>query len=131
MSFLSQAIVTVKRPYFAVRMHPFFWTKTNKEALEKFSQHPPALNDVQTRLVKSLNNEGIAFTSIQELFPNDPTYLERLQATVEEMRATVVQNRKKGFLLDFFGSKRTLDFKNPFTAYSLSPEILTVVNSYL
>ncbi len=131
MSFLSQAIVTVKRPYFAVRMHPFFWTKTNKEAMEKFLQHPPILNEVQTRLVESLNKDGIAFTSIQELFPNDPEMLARFQGKVEEMRATVVQNRKKGFLLDFFGSKRTLDFKNPFTNYSLSPEVMDVVNSYL
>ena len=131
MSLLSQAIVTLKRPYFALRMREASWHKLNMEAHQQWVDHPVALNSVQTRLVTDLQKNGIAFTNLKEFFSNRPDYLSELQSTVAAMRERVVRNRKKSFLLDFFGSHRVLDIEDRFIQYSLQPELVNTINSYL
>lgn len=103
MSLLSQAIVALKRPYFALKMMDRSWNRLNHEARHHWQNHPVALSDAQIRIVAELRQYGIALMTTAELFPHKPNMLSGLQECVENMRASVAVNRKKSFLLDFLG----------------------------
>lgn len=106
------------------------WNYFNRESVEKFRQNPPRLNDVQQRILQDLQSDGIATTTLDELFPGQ-NVLKIFQDYAEKREKDGSINHKKKFLVDYWDECVELDINNPFLKYALNPTILDVANSYM
>ncbi len=118
------------RAYFSVRNSwPIWYGVLNRGARTQFAQHTPSLNTIQTTILQNLERDGIAFTSLEQLFPGQQA-LETLQHYTTTLEERGAANTKKEFLLPYWELSPHLDTTNPFLTYSLSPIVLDIVNSY-
>jgi hypothetical protein len=101
---------------------------------ETFS--PPELDDVQQRILESMQENGIAIASFQELFGDEQLW-ETLRADImgfareAESELPVRKDKKKSYLVRRFlksGKKFPLD--DPWLRFFLSNRLLDIVNSY-
>lgn len=116
--------------YFTVRNSwPIWYGILNRDARLRFQTHIPELNTVQQRIQNDLARDGIAFSTLDELFPEE-NLLETLQQDMHTRGKIGGHQRKKTYLLPFWDEKGAFDTKNPFFLLSIRKEILTIVNSY-
>ena len=88
---------------------------------------------VSSRVLSDLNSQGIAFSSLDELFPGED-YLKKMQKWVAENEYNLKPKAKKKFLMSYFGGnydRVDLDLRNPFFHFYMSEKILFFVCSYL
>lgn len=133
---LKQSIIDLKnlalKPYYAIRMSRPVWRGLlNRDAIQHFTAQPPALDVVQQRIVADLRVHGIACATLQELFPDDPHMLERMQEQARLLRERAIQNKKKQFLLQLFETFPLVDLHDPFFSFMLSDKVIDSVNTYL
>jgi hypothetical protein len=107
-----------------------FWRLVNLPAIRSFRNARLRLSPLQERLLADLRSEGLAVTSLEELFGN-PQLSARLAHAEEKLRSRRRQYHKKPFFIDYFDPVPKLDLDNPFVLLMLDPRILDVVNSYL
>ena len=119
------------RIYAYLKWYMPIWRLVNKKAITLFKNDLPKLSAVQTRVLDDVRKEGVAVTSLSELFPEQTDLLPKLQAFIEKKAERANTNHKKGFLVDYLPEVHDLDFTNPFLDLSISPTILDVVNSYI
>lgn len=147
---------TIGQQYHRFKAHPVVWSFRNRNARRLFLRNRPALSVEEKRIVKSLNENGIAVTHISKLFPESvfgelQTYASKRWK--EEKGKGYIQNQinrkekhaassgegkfgkaktSKYFLVNLWSSaERILDIRHSFTRFSVSEPILNVVNSYL
>lgn len=102
------------------------------------------LNTIEKHVLAQLNRDGIARTSVDDLFANGSDF-NKLTSTVEDM----LQERKeeitaleagaadtskigsKTFNLELLGSELTFDPSDIFSLFALSPAVLNIANAYL
>lgn len=120
--------------YFKIHFSwPVWFHIINRKSRTLFAHNRPLLNIMQTRLLNDLNEKGIAVTSLQELFPEQPDLLAELQHYTAEK----IKNQKKDissvkpFLNYLWDKIPVLTFEDPFHRLVLDQKILNVVNSYL
>ncbi len=117
-------------PYFVIRNSwPVWFGILNRRARLLFASQPPVLNDVAKRIVTDVKRDGIAFATLEELFPGE-RMLEKLQNYMKEGDKLGHHLRKKTFLLPYWDEQAPIGMDNPFFAMSLRPEVLNIVNSY-
>ncbi len=118
------------RLYFSVRNSwPVWHGLLNLDARRRFDAATPVLNDVQQRIVNDMSRDGIAFATIDELFPGE-NLLEKLQTYMHALGKMEGHHRKKQFLQSFWDEYGEFGLENPFFELSLRKEILAIVNSY-
>ncbi len=118
------------RAFFTVRNSWFVWyTILNRDARNRYTANPPKLSPVQQRIVDDLKRDGIAFSSVEELFPGEDL-LNKLQTYMHSLQKIDGHHRKKQFLQSFWDEYGTFGFDNPFFSLSVRPDVLAIVNSY-
>jgi hypothetical protein len=122
--------------------HGLAWTLLrNPPSRRLFTQHPPALTEVQRHVVERLATQGVAAVSALELGV-DPVLHAELAALVAEFRAServraalerrvIDATRTDGYLVKLYPEGPTLEWPNPLLALGLSPPLLDTVNAYL
>jgi hypothetical protein len=92
--------------------------------------HRPRLDDVARRVVADLDRDGIAITSVEELF-GDAAAFEQLQSAAELVASsTDGANGEKEFLDYMLGELPALDPTSPFGDFALDPRMLDIANAY-
>ena len=121
--------------YFKIHFSwPVWWYVINRKPRALFAANRPILNTVQKRIVGDLNEQGIAITSLQELFPKQPNLLSELQAyadTLNKRKEDEDVSLVKPFLRYLWDKTPTLTLANPFHRLVLDPKIIDVANSYI
>lgn len=127
----SRAINALILPYYAIRnTWPIWFSILNKEGREKFDQEKRELNEVQRRIVSDLNKNGVAKTTLQELFSHN-NHLPTLLAAATQLRTSAMPHKKKSFLEQLFETFPLLDLKNPFISLALEDTVLDIINGYM
>lgn len=116
--------------YFKIRTWLPVWRILNYKSRHLYRKGKPALDDVQTRIVQDLKRDGIAVTSLEELFPGE-NLLEKLQQYATSLEGSATSRTKKKFLKHYWELTPILDLKNPFTKLALQKRILDIANSYM
>lgn len=116
--------------YFLVRNSwPIWYGILNRDPRKRYSNHRPVLNEVQARILDDLRRDGIAFSTIDDLFPREGL-LPNLQSYMNAKGKIGGHHRKKKFLESFWDERDTFGLDNPFFALAVRKEILDIVNSY-
>ncbi len=106
-------------------------TLLNREGAMLYKKTPPILSETERAIVRTLHQDGIAISSLEELFPKE-NLLAQLQAIVKEQEDGSNTGRKKEFLNYVWGEKNvSIDLTSPFFQIPLHPTILGVANEYL
>lgn len=122
--------------YKILRSRPIWYFLVNREARALWRKNRARLSDVEIRLVASLKQEGVAVTSLEELFGGQgQAVFGALGELAEKLRAQdladIKQKEVKPFLTYLLGSQAKVDLASPVFRLAISPSILNVVNSYL
>lgn len=127
---MSSPKTLARRTYFTLRNSwPVWYGILNRRARQHFGDHTPTLSPLQESILSDLQKDGIAFTSLDELFPNTEL-LNTLQTYANSLSRPTWDKVKKNFLIPYWDRKPEIDFSNPFFSLALSPTILPIVNSY-
>lgn len=119
------------RPYFAVRTWwPFWFYFLNRKGRRLLKSNPPVLNDLQKSILADLKRDGIATTSLRELF-TDRDLLSELQAFAESLEENAATRTKKQFLQSYWDVKINVDLANPFLKLALNDKLVDLANAYM
>ena len=115
-----------------LRTRPLVWELVNRDGMALHQENPPELDEVQRRVVDSLNKDGIASVHLDELFPGEEVFA----GLVEEFdrrqhEAKVREDKAKPFLEYIYREGSTIQLENPFIEFSLNRKILNIVNQYM
>ena len=127
------AFLIKRKFYYAVRNSwPIWFYVVNREGRSAFESNKPRLNDIQKKIVEDWNKNGIAMTSLSELFGDeaDLNHLQEYARKIDESSLKVDKN-KKTFLRFLFTLRPVMDFENPFATLALNRKVLDIVNSYM
>ncbi len=117
--------------YFKVRTYgPIWYNILNKKRVDLFKKQNPTLSPTQQRILKDLKRDGIALTTLDELFPGQ-NQLAKLKAFAQSLNPEDAEQGKKSFLKKYWDKHPMFDLSNPFLSLTLMPTILDVVNSYM
>ena len=133
-SFISQLLAAIRSPilslYALFRKSFPVWDLINRRGKSLFKNNLPPLDSLQKKILGELNHNGVAISSLDELFP-------KMQVTENLIRAAMGKkekpalNKDKPFLSYSMGKGSIIDLSNPLIQFSLNPRILQIVNSYL
>ena len=90
-------------------------------------------SSINQKIIDDLKSQGIAFTNLDEIFPNE-NFLVRMQQWIASNENNLRSKPKKKFLLSYFDRDDNIveiDTSNPFFNFYLSNKILFLVSSYL
>lgn len=127
------AVKGVLKPYYVIRTSwPVWFYVLNMQGRRLFKESGHTLNVTEKQVVQDLKHNGIALTSLKELFP-ESDMLQVLQEYSEQLMPHAKRHPDKTFLVRVFESKLNydLDYDNPFTKLVVSDRVLGVVNSYM
>lgn len=119
------------RAYFSVRTWwPLWFYILNRKGRKLFTGNSPKLDAHQQRILSDLERDGIATSSLDELFPGK-NILSAMRAYATERESSAQPQTKKLFLDHFWDPAAPLDPHNPFLTFAISNKILDVANSYM
>lgn len=116
--------------YFYARHFYPLWLILNGKNFFSYKKQKQNLGPTQQRIVQDLQRDGIAVTSLEELFP-DEDLLEKLRVYTKNHRAKAQVGAVKKFLDYMWDNFPDLDLQNPFIKLALHPKVLGVVNKYM
>jgi len=119
------------RTYFSVRGVKFVWLSIlNFRGRRLLKKHSIALDNIEERIITDLKRDGIAFSSLSEMFSgNDPEF--DLVKYTESLKARAETKTVKTFLRQLWDIEPHLDFNNPFLKLILTDRVIKIVNSYM
>ena len=129
-SLLSKIRTPLLSLYAVLKKSPPIWNILNSKGITLYKKNSPILDDLQKRIVKNLIENGIATTSLDELFPNKDILSRLLEVSNQKIENTV-PNKDKPFLNYAFGRGSIIDFSNPLIKLSIHPRILEIINTYI
>ncbi len=133
-SYLAQVLANIRSPflglYALIRKSPPVWNILNKTGKSLYKKNQPDLDDLQQSVLDKLMLNGIAITSLEELFPGQDLLTGILKA-VDKEKVNPELSKDKPFLDYSLGRGSEIDVSNPLILASISPRILQIVNSYL
>jgi hypothetical protein len=118
----------------------------NPLSQSRFDSSRPVLSPAQSRVVQDLNTRGIALLPFSELFGDQterfwPSFerfardfvaSDRVRREIEAYQTSADFGKVwKDYLIQDFGTGKTLRLDNPVLRIGLAPEIVDTVNSYL
>ena len=136
----GEEIYEVKRFFHDQRREPNFWRDTLNQASKALWQEASReLNPTEQRIVDSLRNDGIAISSVQELFPGQntlPRLLEELAVRQRNLASSEYKSDfKKASFTQFLhgggGSHPELIMEDPGISEFLSDTVLHIIGGYL
>ena len=127
-----RTLYRVLRPYYGFRHYLPFWKNVlNKNPKKLYGADSANLDDVQRRIVAELKQNGIAATSLDELFPGQ-NLLPKLKAYAASLVESG-QKREKGktYITDLWEKMTKVDLSNPFLKLAASPKVVGIANGYM
>ncbi|MBI2056311.1 MAG: hypothetical protein HYT37_02935 [Candidatus Sungbacteria bacterium] len=122
--------------YFRLRMvWPVWKYGVNMRPNRLWESEKRELGGVAARIVRDLEENGIAIAHCDEFFP-DNKMLEELKAYAEVLqrektdRVVAKEKVSKPFLMNLFEPTPVINFQNPFHSFALYPNIVDIVNAY-
>lgn len=127
-----------------VRRNPLAWRYLlNREATALYKRRGLPLTGEAARVVKDLDRDGVAITSLDRLFPAADALPRELRTRVDELEAeqadVLAELRRdandpelgsKTFLCELLGRKPVLDAESVFARFALSDAVLGIANGY-
>lgn len=118
-------------PYYRLRtIWPVWFFILNRRARILYKESNPRLSITQQKIVTSLEQTGLAITSLEELFC-DKSLEGRLSLHTAQFFSTAKEHSRKEFFVELFEKFPLIDMHNPFVGVLLHRTILDIVNSYL
>jgi len=115
-----------------MRTRPLVWEFMNRDGIALYKETAHELDEVQQRVVKSLNKDGIAFVHLDELFPGEDVFAGLLEEFDRRKHESKVREDKvKPFLEYIYRAGSTIQLENPFIKFSLNRRVLDIVNQYM
>ncbi len=128
-----------------IKHNEFVWRYlTNFGPTVGYKLQSQVLNLEERRIVDALKNDGIARTTVRELFEDISSFeaLVRETERVKAMRAEDIATARgkanrpdcrqgKSFKLSLLGPKPIFDPQSPFSKFALHPAIVRIVEAYL
>ncbi len=116
---------------FAIReWWPLWFNVLNAEGRAAYKKDKIALSPVQRRILTDLNTEGIALSSLDELFPGEDMF-SQLKKYAVELEPSLSANVAKEYLVNYWELVPTFDIRNPFLALSLNRTLFDIAKSYM
>jgi Phytanoyl-CoA dioxygenase (PhyH) len=117
--------------YFSIRnAYPVWYKVMNRVPRALYQKNKPELDTVQKRISNDLRREGIAFTTLKELFGNENPH-DALKAYMDKRgKIEGSQVRRKTFLVPFWDEHEETGVSNPFFMLAMHPRVLSIVNTY-
>lgn len=100
------------------------------------------LSSVERSIIDTLNSDGIAITSVEELFEDQSQFqsldtatkvlLENRKQEIDDLKTQVNDPAigSKTFNLEMLGSELTFDSESIFAQFALNPRLLNIANAY-
>lgn len=130
---LKQALIntknTVLRPYDILRSWEPVWRFLNREPRRMYGSGP-SMNPVRQRIVNDLQRDGIAISTLEDLFP-EKSLLADLQSRARTLAQSATPNTKKTYLTQLIELYPQLDLDDVFVRLALSEEFMNCVSGYL
>ena len=127
----------VLKPFRKSELKWYLWD--NYRRWSAYRLNPAQLNDHQAGLIQRLNTDGIARTSVSELF--DPGVWDELLVVVdrllrekademERLRQSASEPGVKNYVIPLLGRRPRLDVDDIFVRVALQSRVLAVANAY-
>lgn len=117
--------------YYLLRNYWPLWLNVfNGSARRRYKKDLPRLDSIQQRIVKEFKTNGIAFTSLDELFPGE-NLLDKLRDYSNELVEGTRRRVDKPFLVTFWERHPEIDLANPYLAFALNKKIVDIANGYM
>ncbi len=124
-----------EKAFFKVRDTDLVWKGIlNREAIQKFQEHPSRLTEKQREIAERFKRDGYAITNIQELLSEtDKDLFSEIQARFETKMGNATTSRNKVNVKNALTGAETLklDLKDPFVKLALQETILDIISEYL
>ena len=118
------------RPLYKIEnVHSIWRNVVNRRAVAHFKHYGNKPDAIEARILADLNQDGIAFSSLGELFGAGK--LDELLSAANFDRAPRRTNRQKPFISEFFEEMPTITDDSKFAEAALSERVLTIVSTYL
>lgn len=128
----------IKKIKFSVRNSLIFYGPVLNRSSRKerklfklsFDSH---FSNLSQKIIENLRADGIAFSHVDELFP-ESDYSHTFLNWIQKHKHQLVEKEKKNFLYSYFGSKSNevlVESDNPFFEFYLSDKILYICSEYL
>ena len=132
----AKYLLTRRFYYIAQRSWPVWYLWINREARKVWGTAKPQFSDIEERVFQELRKNGIAFTSMLELFGSDAgEYLSKLNEKVAKLRNEAVntfeQKERKKHLTYLLGAVPILDLLDPAVALARDARVLRTVGQYI
>src|SRR3989338_1045308 len=98
----------VLRPYYAIRQVYPVWRFLNRKGTIYFKKHINNLSGAEKHIIEGLNQDGIAFATLDELFPGEGL-LQEFQEYSDSLRPQAQIRHKKTFLSYMWDRIPTID----------------------
>lgn len=129
----------MKKIFAHLFIYPFLWLHDtwpiwfyflNRKGRKMYARFYGRRQENAENIVRDLEQNGIAITDVDELFPGR-NILPELKRYVDTQLPSAKTRKDKPFLLQVNEYHEVLDFKNPFVRLALEPAVLAVINGYL
>lgn len=109
---------------------PIWYYVLNSKNRRLYNKEKSELDAVQERIVRDFKRDGIAVTSLDELFPERNLFSELKNYMEKDLAGAHVKTYKE-FIKNLWDAHPTVDFDNPFFKLALEKKILGIVNEYM
>lgn len=117
------------RPLYTLENTALFWKFINRRGVRDFKKYAEPLTPLEERIVSDLRRDGIATTSLEELFGDKEILPKLVAAAYEEGKGKI--SPIKPFITEFFDSSDTYGMDNPYLSVVLSKSVVMIVGTYL
>lgn len=132
--FVKAVLLPLRNAYLRIRfLWPIWFYIANAQGRNIWKRHPQLLSGVSRRIADELAREGIAVTTLAELFPEEPNLLARLQSAAHSLiaeNAGAVETNQQ-FLRYLWEFIPTITLDDPYVAFAVSERVLGIVNTYM
>ncbi len=118
------------RPLYKIEnFYPIWHGIVNREPVKSLKRLGRAPDELESRILSDLRKDGIAFSSLEELFGKGK--LEELLTFADFEHAPRRTNRQKPFISEFLEEMPTVTRDNKLSAIALNERVLTIAGNYI
>ncbi len=115
--------------YKKVRAKHFVVELLNKKSRAEYTGTSKQLNSAQNRIVEDLRKDGLAFSGLDEIFPNE-NRLQAVKSFVDKEFANASVGSNKKFLEFLWENHPVLDLESPVVSLALTDRLIQIANEY-
>lgn len=118
-------------PFFLVKNYLPFWKFRNRKEFEHY--RPPTLLPRDQKILRSLEQNGIAISNLAEFFSDNDGVLKKLLKTADGLiNQELIQTETKEFLRYFFRTDtHIVSLRHPFVQTAIFGPFLNIISAYL